>query len=65
MTRRDYILISSVLRKLGNDAAQCFDNEEDRYTIAAAFAYALRAEFPNFDEQRFINAAILPTDKPL
>jgi len=57
MTRRDYILIASVLKDIGNSAAHCFDSGHDRYAIADTFADALTRENPAFDRERFLESA--------
>lgn len=58
MTRRDFVLIANVLKKLGEDGAHCFDNAQDRKWIAGRFADALEATNPAFDANRFIKACL-------
>lgn len=63
MTRRDYVLIAKVLKRLGEESAHCFDSASDRQSIAHAFAEALRDENPRFDTVRFVKAATLEGDE--
>lgn len=63
MTRRDFVLIATVLKELGNDAAHSFDSGHDRYAIADRFASALQATNPAFDASRFIDAATMQHDR--
>ncbi len=62
MTRRDYVLIADVLKELGEDAAQCFDDPCDRVRIAMKFAERLGNDNPRFDTDRFMTAATLEGD---
>lgn len=57
MTRKDFVLIAEVLKKLGQDEAHCFDSHADRIAIADRFADALRQTNESFDRGRFMEAA--------
>lgn len=60
MTKKDYVLIAEVLKRMAEDKAYCFDNYEDVKKIAGRFCNVLKKENPKFDENRFIQAC-LPT----
>lgn len=54
MTRKDFVLIAETVRFLTVSPAT-------RALIAADFGNALRGTNPNFDKERFIDAATKPT----
>lgn len=62
MTKRDYVLIADVLKELGEDSAQCFDDPCDRVRIAMKFAERLMQGNERFDTDRFMAAATLAGD---
>jgi hypothetical protein len=67
MTRKDFNLIASVIKKLATQKAHCFDNTVDVYRVAETFAEALQFTNSNFDKQRFIEASVIemPTEDDL
>ena len=62
MTKKDYIAIAAILRKLGEQGAHCFDNSLDRLNIAHHFADILQRDNARFDRRRFMAASLPTTD---
>ena len=56
MTKKDFILISEVLKGLFDDGAHALDNENDCWAVAERFAKELAKQNPRFDKARFMKA---------
>lgn len=56
MTRKHYKLLADVLGTLRQDAAHCFDNDDDYYWIALRFADKLKEDNPQFSYVKFLEA---------
>ena len=62
MTRKDFEVIAATLRCLCEDSALCFDQVRDQEAIATQFANELAHTNPNFNHDKFVEAA-LPVDE--